>query len=164
MVLSYLRSDEVWIGRQQIVSTDEALAVIADNPPLNNFIHYFDEQWMSRIEQWNSFALADHLTNNDVEGWHYQFNKHLTKYGRALGFWQFVEMIGNRVTVDDESFLQLTAGHQLATRSGRSIAKENNIARMKALYISGDIAITGGGVGICENCVRAYIRGLEINF
>lgn len=50
MVLSYLRPDEVLIGRQQIVSSDEAVAIIADNPALNNFIQYFDNQWMVRIE------------------------------------------------------------------------------------------------------------------
>ena len=115
---------------------------------------------MNRIASWNSFALTDHLTNNDVEGWHYEFNKHLTKANRALSFWQFVEMIGKRVTVDDESYLQLTAGQQLASRSGRSIAKENNIARMKILYSSGHISLDGTR----ESCVRAYLRGLYTNY
>jgi hypothetical protein len=50
-------------------------------------------------------------------------------------------------------------GQQLASRSGRSVAKEQSIARMKALYIGGQIAPDG----LRDSCVRAYLRGLKAN-
>ena len=160
MVLPYLKPEHVEIGRQQIVASADAVAVINEYPALNRFFQYFDNNWMNRIEAWNVFALQDHATNNDVEGWHYEFNKHLTKANRALTFWHFVEMIGNRVTIDDESYEQLTGGQQLTSRSARSLSKENNITRIKLLYSSGSIALDG----TADSCVRAYLRGLKNNY
>ena len=160
MVLPYLKSEHVTIGRYQINASEEAQGVIAAFPHLNEFVQYFDTFWMTCIENWNIFSLDDHYTNNDVEGWHYDFNQHLTRRGQALGFWPFVEMIGARVLVDNEAYLQLENGMQLTTRSPRSINQENNIKRMKILYASNCISSNHEP----GDQVHAYTRGLRNNY
>jgi hypothetical protein len=160
MVLPYLRPEHVPIGRQQCAEGGDFLGIIAAHPALQQFLDYFDHQWITRIEDWNVFALEDHRTNNDVEGWHYEFNNRLTKHDRALGFWPFVELIGTRVDIDDEGYAQVMGGQLLASRSTQSIDRQESIMRMRSLYNNNSISIDHSP----EGCVRAYMRGLKNSY
>lgn len=72
MCLSYLRPEDVRVGLEQILAEEVTVALFVVYPnQLASFMTYFNSQWVPIIDQWNIFAIEDHTTNNDCEGWHW---------------------------------------------------------------------------------------------
>lgn len=71
-----------------------------------------------------------------------------------------MEVIGEQAIREHQNFIQLGQGLQVATRSRRSIAKQNNINRMKAAYTLDRIVINGTRA---QN-ISTYLHGLSLSY
>ena len=93
MVLAYLRPEDVTLALNQIKIDSADILSTCDE--LTPFFEYFNHQWMDKINDWNIFDLDDHVTNNNLEGWHnYVKSKLKSKLNTVLPFWKYVEALG----------------------------------------------------------------------
>lgn len=155
MRLAYLRPEDIPYAKERILAT--SAEIIVQNPNLNNFVAYFDSEWMTKIPVWNIFDVTDHTTNNDLEGWHFGILQRLVKNNKALKFWKFVEEIGKEALIVQEEISQLERGMELSRRSLHSVTTDHTRARLRALYSTNSF-IPGGTL---NQQIDTYMRGLQ---
>ena len=159
MLLAFLRPEDIPIGLQEILTDSTELFV--QYPRLNDFMRYFNSQWMSSIEQWSVSHIEDHTTNNDQEGWHSGTNSKLeTRQHKKLSLWKFMEAIGKIALHEHQIYIKVSQGQQVVTRSRRSVTHEANITRMRALYLNDQIYPNGTR----EQNISRYIHGLLLSY
>ena len=137
MLLAFLKITDIIEAKNRIIA--DSTQIIAENPMLTSFFEYFDHEWMADLQKWNIFN-TDRRTNNDLEGWHFKLLDRLSKNSRALGFWKFVEMIGEEAVEEQHIVGCLRNGISLGSRKClRSVTTEANLKRMQKMYADNEL-------------------------
>lgn len=103
------------------------------NYQLTGFITYFTNTWMSNRYRWNIFALDDHRTNNDLEGWHNHMNRNMK---RKNNLWSFIESIKIEQAAKEVEVNQILNGQVIAHQRREQRVKEEILKNQKAMYIA----------------------------
>jgi hypothetical protein len=149
MALAFLRIADIQDAVTSIIA--DSATTIAAFPNLTMFFEYFNNQWMNKLSSWNISNIQDHRTISNLEGWHFYLNAKLSKNGRALGFWVFVEMIGKEAIEQQQIIDNLNNGMSIGRRSKKRISKETNIARMQIAYSENKISVNDFISGLVNN-------------
>lgn len=102
---------------------------------IEQFIAYYNQMWMVRYRvTCNLYAVDDHRTNNDLEGWHIRMSLNIHK---KENLWRFIRGIKKEQQSKEIEFIQILNGNDIAPQRLKQRNKENRFASMKVNYISG---------------------------
>jgi hypothetical protein len=145
MHLGFLRIEDVMITFEA-VKHKYATAMFAV-PLLDQYVNvYFFNTWVStaeKIQSFNVFTIDDHMTNNDLEGWHRGI--HARFKGKEKHLFKYIECLQKEQLKNERELGQMLNGQQLTVRPKADVKRMAQRARQKALYVDGTL------------CASAYV-------